>query len=61
MILRGGQPVVGIGQGEELVLPAAVASGASPWTLALATSVVGAATGWLIEEVATRVRGRRRR
>lgn len=35
--------------------------GASPWAVALATSVLGAATGWVLEEVATHVRRRRRR
>lgn len=39
--------------------PAAV--GVSPWALALTTSVIGAATGWVIEEIASAVRGRRRR
>lgn len=57
-ILRGGVPVVGFGQTEAVLVPAATAT--SPWTVALATSVVGAATGWMIEEIATRVRGRRR-
>jgi membrane protein YqaA with SNARE-associated domain len=57
-ILRAGAPVVGFGQGE-LVAPA-VAAPTSPWTVALVTSVVGAATGWVIEEIATHVRERRR-
>ena len=59
MIARGGQPVVGFGQ-EELLLPAAAAVPATPWAMALATSVVGAAAGWVIEEIATHVRGPRR-
>ena len=60
-VLLDGHPVVGFGQGEELIVPAAAALPASPWTVALATSVIGAATGWVIEELATHVRGRRRR
>ena len=52
-----GRPVVGFGQGEELIIPAAAAS---PWAMAFATSVVGAAAGWVIEEIATHVRGPRR-
>lgn len=47
----------GVGQGV-LVVPAAKV--ASPWTVALTTSVVGAATGWVIEEIARRARRRRR-
>ena len=63
MITRGGHPVVGFGQGEALVLPiAASAALTSPWTVALTTSVVGAAAGWVIEEIvqSTRRKGRRR-
>jgi hypothetical protein len=56
-VMLSGTPLVGFGQAE-IVAPAAVAT--SPWAVALATSVVGAATGWVIEEIATRVRGRRR-
>lgn len=33
---------------------------ASPWALTVATSVLGAASGWVIEEVARKVRGKRR-
>ena len=54
---RDKRPVVGFGQAE-LAAPAVTTS---PWALALATSVVGAATGWVIEEFAQRVRGKRRR
>lgn len=62
MITRNGQPVVGFGQSEAIVAPAAAAAGAaSPWSLALATSVVGAATGWVIEEIARNLRGGGRR
>lgn len=32
-----------------------------PWKLALVTSVLGAATSWMLDEVAQRVRKRRRR
>jgi len=31
-----------------------------PWKMAVATSMVSAATGWMINEVALRVRGRGR-
>lgn len=54
---RDGRPVIGFGQAE-IIAPAVTTS---PWVLALTTSVVGAATGWVIEEVATRVRGKRKR
>lgn|GEM_PF-3120456 len=53
-----GAPAVGFGQAEAVVVPVAAHS---PWAVALATSVVGAATGWVIEEIATHVRGRRGR
>ena len=56
--MRGGVPLVGFGQAE-IVLPTAAAT--SPWTVALATSVVGAATGWVIEEIARNFRGRTQR
>jgi len=55
--MRNGQPVVGLGQ----VAVAPVVATASPWGLALATSVVGAAAGWCIEEVAKKIRKKRRR
>lgn len=48
--------VLGVG---DLTAPTVVH--ASPWAVALATSVIGAATGWVIEEIATHVRGRRDR
>jgi hypothetical protein len=57
-VLGTDAPGVGFGQAEVLVAPATVTS---PWAVALVTSVVGAATGWVIEEVATHVRRRRRR
>ena len=41
-------------------IAAPVATAVSPWALAFTTSVLGAATGWAIEEIASRVRGRRR-
>ena len=37
-----------------------VVHAASPWAVALVTSVVGAVAGWTIEEVAKKARGRRR-
>ena len=45
-----------LGIGDDLTAPAAVH--ASPWTVAIVTSVVGAATGWVIEEFARHVRSR---
>jgi hypothetical protein len=56
-IAFGAAPLVGFGQ-VELAAPAAAAS---PWAVALVTSVVGAAAGWTIEELARNVRGKRRR
>lgn len=57
MTLRGRQT---IGFGDAAVaLP--VRSPSSPWPLAVASSVVAAATGWVIEEVASHVRGKGRR
>jgi hypothetical protein len=54
--LRGAP--IGFGQ-EGLAAPVAAAAG-MPWGMALATSVIGAATGWVIEEIATKIRGKRR-
>lgn len=48
---------VGIGQPEALIAPAAAAS---PWAAVIVTSVLGAATGWVIEEAAEHVKKRRR-
>jgi len=59
MIVRNGRPVVGFGQTETLVPPAA-ASAPSLWTTAILTSVVGGATSWVVEEIAKKVRGKRR-
>jgi hypothetical protein len=50
---------VGFGQGEILAPLAVAAKTPSPWTVALATTVLSVATGWVIEEVAKKVRGRR--
>lgn len=57
-----GSRVVGFGQ-EEILAPATVAAVAStsPWKVALVTTVLGAATGWVIEEVARIVRGKKKR
>jgi hypothetical protein len=49
----------GFGVGETVAPPAY--SPPSPWAMGIATSVVGAAVGWAIEEIAVHVRGRRRR
>jgi hypothetical protein len=51
-----GAPVVGFGE----EAPAPPARSTSPWTIALATSVVSAAAGWTIEEVAKKFRKKRR-
>jgi hypothetical protein len=56
-LVRGGAPIVGISE----AIAAPRVTGTSPWALAIATSVVGAAAGWVIEEVARKVRGRRKR
>jgi membrane protein YqaA with SNARE-associated domain len=66
VIVRGGRPVAGFalgdaGTGELGTVAVPVAAAVSPWTMALATSVLGAATGWAIEELASNLRGRRRR
>lgn len=53
-----GRPVIGFGQAE-IVAPA-VTTGPSLWTTAILTSVVGGATSWVVEEIAKKVRGKRR-
>jgi hypothetical protein len=59
-VAPGGKPAVGFGQA--LMAPTTMAATAtSPWLFALATSAMGAATGWVIEEVAKKVRGKKRR
>jgi membrane protein YqaA with SNARE-associated domain len=57
-IFLGDAPVIGFGQ-EALVAPAAAASGPSPWTVALVTSVLGATTTWALDEFVRTVRERR--
>jgi hypothetical protein len=47
----GGHPVIGFGSAA-LVAPAVAA--VSPWPMVLASSVVSAAAGWAIDEVARR-------
>lgn len=54
----GGAPVIGLDNA--VAVPTTAVAGSSPWALALATSVFGAATGWVIEEVARKVRRKRR-
>ena len=55
----GRSSVVGFGD-EEILAPAPkMVKTPSPWTVAVATTVLGAATGWVIEEVARMVRGKR--
>lgn len=59
-IKRGnGSALIGFGQGEELIAPV-TSTAASPWAMTLATSVLGAATGWVFEEIAQRVRKKKR-
>jgi hypothetical protein len=57
-VTLGNVPVIGFGQAE-VMMP--LATPTSPWAVALVTSVVSAAAGWTIEELARNVRGRRRR
>jgi len=56
-ILRNGRPLVGIGQTEALVVPAT----SSPFALAFVGGAATAATGWLLEEVWSAVRGPKRK
>jgi membrane protein YqaA with SNARE-associated domain len=54
-----GKPVIGFG--ETITAPViARASSSSPWAMAITTSVLGAATGWVFDELARSVRKRRR-
>lgn len=57
-LFLGGTPTTGFGQ-SELVVPVA-ATVPSLWTTAILTSVVGGATSWVVEEIAKKVRGKRR-
>jgi hypothetical protein len=63
VIAKSGRPVAGFALGDagELGTIAVPVATISPWTMAIATSVLGAATGWAIEELASNLRGRRRR
>jgi hypothetical protein len=58
-ISLGGTPTSGFGQTEALVAP--IMAAPSPWAVALTTSVMGAAAGWMIEEIARTVRSRSER
>jgi hypothetical protein len=58
-ICKDGKKVVGFGDGT-VSSPSPTVRQPSPWAVAITTSVVGAAVGWVIEELATHVRGRRR-
>lgn len=60
---RNGHPVVGFGQTEGTVsFPATAAVGmTTPWPTVLATSVVSAVTGLVVEEIVQRVRKKRKR
>lgn len=53
-----GHPVVGFG--EEETTPPVAPPTTSPWPMVLASSVVSAATGWAIQELARAARGTRR-
>jgi membrane protein YqaA with SNARE-associated domain len=53
---RNNAPVVGFGQ----AAVAAPVAATSPWKVAVVTSVIGAATGWVIEEVAKHTIRRKR-
>lgn len=57
-VSRDGKPVVGLGDDGSLRSP--MVAQPSPWAVAITTSMVGAAVGWVIEEIATHVRGRRK-
>ena len=57
-VSRDGKDVVGFGDG---TVSTPAPTHPSPWVMGIATSVVGAAVGWAIEEIATHVRKRRRR
>lgn len=61
-IRRNGVPVAGFGLGTAPAV-ADVAATASPWRVALVTSAVGVATGWVMDEIARRTfrKDRRRR
>lgn len=54
-IALGSYPVIGFA--DEFVSPP---SSTSPWGLAVGTSIVSAAAGWVIEEVARKIMKRRR-
>ena len=56
----GERRTVGFGD-EKLSAPVRGPHGTSPWAFALTTSVVGAATGWVIEEIARKIRKKKRR
>ncbi len=60
MIVRNGRPVIGFGQAEAVVVPAATSS-KSPWTIPIVTSVIGAASTWLLDELVDSARRKRKR
>ena len=55
-ISLGDQPVVGFGN-PALIVPAAT----TPWSEIIVTSVVSAAAGWGLEEIATQYRSKKKR
>lgn len=57
-VSRDGKDVVGFGDG---TVSTPAPTHPSPLAMGITTSIVGAAVGWAIEEIATHVRKRRRR
>lgn len=57
-VYHNGKAVEGLG---DPGVAAPVVRAPSPWVFAVATSVISAATGWVIEEAARAVRKRKRR
>jgi hypothetical protein len=58
-VYHDGKVVTGLGDSD--VAAPVVRVPPSPWLFAVATSVISAATGWVIEEAARAVRKRKRR
>ena len=64
---RNGRSVVGFGYTGDLAAPererhegAPSIKTSTPWVEVIASSVIGVATGWVIEEVVRMIRGRKR-
>jgi len=56
-VSKDGKQVVGFGDGT-VSSPSPAVRAPSPWVMGITTSIVGAAVGWAIEEVATHIRRR---